>query len=601
MDQVDEVKQKTDIVSLISEYVELKKAGRNYRALCPFHGEKSPSFMVSPELQIYKCFGCGESGDAIAFLEKFEGMEFGEALEFLADRAGVKLAPFGGFQKGEKERLYEINSLAAKLYQYVLLKHPKGKVALDYLVKERGLGKETIETFKLGFSPDVPGALNQFLIKKKKFRPAELDKAGLTYSRNGLQFDRFRGRVIFPLFDHRGNVAGFAGRILPGAVRTDLAKYINSPETPIYHKASLLYGLNLSKTRIKEKKTAIVVEGELDMISSWQAGVKNAVAIKGSALTEEQVRLLARFGEKLILALDTDLAGDAAARRGVAIAQSQGLTVKVAKLGEFKDPDEAARAAPEEYKKSLIAAVGVWDFLVDSTFERFGGEGGEKAAKVSREIVPILASIPDKIVQAHYVEEVAKRLGIPDEAVGQQIERFEKTKEDEKYKVEVDFSPPKKSRRQILEERLVALYIQADPKRLLEKDIKGLIETPLAKRLLQEIKEYITKKPKFEIAKFAKILPPELAEGFTEIALQDFEEILENPEKVDKEFAILMEELKVLNAKEKLKDLGSEIHQLENDQNKAKLKVAQKRFGALSHKLSELESKRLGGIILRES
>ena len=601
MDQVDEVKQKTDIVSLISEYVELKKAGRNYKALCPFHGEKTPSFMVSPELQIYKCFGCQKSGDAIAFLEEFEGMEFGEALEFLAGRAGVKLAPFKGFQKGEKERLYEINSLAGKLYNYILLKHPKGRGALEYLLRQRGLKKDTIEAFQLGFSPDVSDALRQFLVTKKKYSPQELDKAGLTYSRGGQMFDRFRGRVIFPLFDHRGNTVGFAGRILPSQEKSDLAKYINSPETPIYHKGSLLYGLNLSKPRIKEKKTAIVVEGELDMISSWQAGVKNTVAIKGSALTEEQVRLLSRFGEKLILALDTDLAGDAAARRGIAIAQSQGLTVKVARIEGSKDPDEAARGDPEGYKKALIKAVGVWDYLVDSVFERLGGNTGEEKQMVSREIVPILAGIPDKIVQAYYVEEVAKRLGVPQSAVGEQIERFEGVKKEEKHEVEVGTPKVQKTRRQILEERLLALCVQFDPKRLIEKEVKSLIQTPLAARLLEEVENYLGKRSKFEIAQFAKTLAPELADGFSEMALQDFGAALEGKEKLDFELRLVLEELNMLDMKERLQKLAQDIHQLENGGNKAKLKEAQKRFGLVSRKLTNLESKRQEGIILREA
>jgi DNA primase len=599
MDQVDEVKQKTDIVALISEYVELKKAGRNYRALCPFHGEKSPSFMVSPELQIYKCFGCGESGDAIAFLQKYEDMDFGEALEFLADRAGVKLAPFKGVQKGEKDTLYEINSLASRLYQYILLKHPKGKQALDYLKKDRGLKSETIEMFQLGFSPDTPGALSQFLVKKKKFAPQELDKAGLTYSRNGLLQDRFRGRIVFPLFDHRGNVVGFSARLMPGA-SSELAKYINTPETLVYHKSSLLYGLNFAKERIKQKKTAIVVEGQLDMISSWQAGVKNTVAMIGSALTEDQVRLLSRFGEKLILALDTDLAGDIAARRGIAIAQKQGLSIKVAKLESFKDPDEAARADPEGYKKALIGAVGVWDYLIDSVFTRLKGETGEEKAKVSREIIPILADIPDKIVQAHYVAKVAQRLLVPEDAVGEQIEQFEKTKDEQKHKIEVGYALPKKGRRQILEERLVGLCIQSDPTQLSEDRVKSVLKTPLAKRLLEEIEKYLKTKSKFETAMFAKALPPELAEGFLEMALQDFGEVALNKEKTEKELTLLLGEIAASDTRGKLKDLATQIHQLENGQNQAKLKGAQKRFGTLSRKLTESESKKAENTILRE-
>ena len=237
MDQVDEIKQKTNIVSLVGDYVELKKAGRNFKGLCPFHSEKTSSFMVSPELQIYKCFGCNEAGDAYSFLQKHEGMDFPEALKFLADRAGVKLKPATIRRSGEKERMYEINSHAARFYNYILLNHQAGKVALNYLTKNRELSTDSIKTFQLGFSPDVSFASRKYLVEKKKFGRGELAKAGITYEARGRTFDRFRGRVIFPLMDHRGNTIGFSGRLLPSSKKKDLAKYINSPETPVYHKS----------------------------------------------------------------------------------------------------------------------------------------------------------------------------------------------------------------------------------------------------------------------------------------------------------------------------------------------------------------------------
>src|SRR3989344_4778352 len=370
-DQVDEVKQKIDIVSLISEYVPLKKAGRNYRAVCPFHSEKSPSFMVSPELQMYKCFGCAEAGDAFSFLQKYEGMEFREALKFLADRVGVKLTSFRPGEETEKERLFELNSLALRFYNYILLNHPKAKPALNYLTADRGLKRETVEMFQLGYSPDVPDAISQYLIGKKKFKAGELERAGITVSNQRGAIDRFRGRIIFPLFDHRGNVVGFAGRVLPFDPRAgEIAKYINSPETAVYHKSRALYGLNLTKEEIKKEKKAVIVEGELDLISAFQAGIKNVVAIKGSALTEEQVKLLSRFAKEATLALDSDFAGSEAARRGIAQAQKEGLAMTVARLGEYKDPDEAARANPAFLKSAIEAADGVWDFIIETVFAK---------------------------------------------------------------------------------------------------------------------------------------------------------------------------------------------------------------------------------------
>jgi len=598
-DQVDEIKQKTDIVSLIGEYVQLKKAGRNYKALCPFHSEKSPSFMVSPELQIYKCFGCGESGDALTFLEKYEGMDFSEALKYLADKVGIKLVTLRPGEQGEKERLYEINRLTSRFYHYILVSHPRGKEAYNYLAQDRGLKAQTIETFQIGFSPDVPGVIRKFLVEKKKFQDKELERAGIVVPGRAA-IDRFRGRIIFPLSDHRGNIVGFAGRVLPGA-KTDLAKYINSPETPIYHKSRILYGLNLAKTRIKEKKTAILVEGELDMISSWQAGIQNTIAIKGSALTDEQVRLMSRFCQKLILALDADFAGDTAARRGIAVAQTHGFEIKVARLEGFKDPDEAARKSPSEYKKALIGAVGVWDFLIDSIFSRFGAKGGEEKAKISREVVPTLAGIPDKIVQAHYIEEVAKRLEVPFQAVEKEVEAYLARKEEGEAKIEIPQVPKEKGIRDVAEARLLTLFFQKDPKGLLEKETLSLIKTSLAKRILEELEAYFKKNPKFNLSSFSKNLPQELSEGFAEIILKEEEINAEKPEQLEREIKSVILKLKLIGNKEMSETLAKQMKELEGKGEKKGLKLAIAKYNKLNKKRNLLEHVKDSGIILQET
>ncbi len=598
-DQVEEVKQKTDIVGIIGERITLKKAGRNYKALCPFHTEKTPSFMVSPELQIFKCFGCAETGDVFSFLEKYEGMEFPEALRYLADRAGVKLAPMHFEERGEKQKLIEINNFASKFYHYVLLNHPAGKPALSYLLKERELKPETIEEFQLGFSPDAPGAVEKLLVSKKKFAPSEVEKAGIIYRAGSRGVDRFRGRVIFPLFDHRGNVVGLAGRILPSEKNKDLAKYINSPDSPIYHKGSLLYGLNLSRSLIKKKNTVIVVEGELDMISSWQAGIKNTVALKGTAFTEDQVRLLSRFTERAILALDSDIAGDAAARRGITIAQNLGMEIKVALMGKYKDPDEAARKDLPGYKQSLIKAIGVWDFMIESVFKRFDAKSGTGKAKISKEIIPILASIPDKIVQAHYIEVVADKLKVPDTAVIEQIEGF-RDKEKVPEVVTVAKEEKDKDRRVLLEERFLTLAFQSDPTIFLTKDIRKLFATPLANKLLEAYKDFYGKKKKFDVAKFADNLPKELVGGYTEMVLQDTEGLVENIEALESELKLVIKELKKLDIREKLQAIEAKMKDFEVKEDKVGLKKAQEEFGKISNLLSELEEENASDIILQE-
>jgi len=424
-----------------------------------------------------------------------------------------------------------------------------------------------------------------------------LERLGLIISRDGRTFDRFRGRIIFPLSDHRGNIVGFAGRILPTA-STELAKYINSPETPVYHKSNILYGLNFSKEDIKKEGSVVVVEGELDMISSWQAGIKNTVAIKGSALTEEQVRLLSRFTKRIVLALDSDLAGDAAARRGVVIAQNQGLEIGVAGMGEFKDPDEAARKNPGQYRRFLESAVGVWDFIVASVFSRGDAKSGEGKAKISREIVPILASIPDKIVQAHYIEVVAGKLGVPASAVSEEVQEVKEKKEEEKLE-EIGPQKEEKARKQLLEERLLTLAFQSDPKVLLEPKISRLISTPLAKRMVEEYEKFSSQGKAFSPSDFAEGLPKEMVEGFAEMVLKDTEGLTEDKEALGKELDLVVRELKILAVRHKLEELGAKIRQFEDAEQSDKLREAQKKFGELSLKLSQLEE-RGGGIILQE-
>lgn len=420
--QVEEVKRKVDIVQVIGERVKLVKGGRNFKGLCPFHSEKTPSFMVSPELQIYKCFGCSKSGDVISFLEEFEGMEFVEALEYLANRAGVKLVRrAGGEEKSEREKYWEINHLAAEFYHYVLTSHKVGEEARRYL-KGRGISNEAIKVFKLGYAPQSWDELQNFLVKKKSYRVEDLEKVGLVIrSDKGSWYDRFRGRIMFPLTDARGRVAGFAGRVLPPFAEATGGKYVNTPETEIYHKGELLYGLAVNKGEIKKQEFAVVVEGELDAIASWQAGVKNVVAIKGSAFTPEQIRLLLRYCRQARLALDADTAGQEATRRSIALADELGLGVRVVRISGGKDPDEIARADGAEWKDMVRQAVGVYDFYVRSALSRFDVKTGEGKRSLSQELAPVLAGMTNSVEQAHYMKVVAEALGVSEEAVAAEV------------------------------------------------------------------------------------------------------------------------------------------------------------------------------------
>lgn len=585
MDQVEEIKKKTDIVAVISDYTELKKAGRNFKGLCPFHGEKTPSFMVSPELQIYKCFGCQVGGDVYKFLMDLEHIEFPQALKILADRAGITLVQQKGFARfAEKDEFFSLNFIASEFYHYLLTKHQVGEKARTYLTN-RGIDTEAIETFKLGYSPDKPDAVFQFLTKKRGYSPKLLEKAGLVVQSRGNYFDRFRGRIIFPLKDHFGNVAGFAGRVIDG--RGDVAKYINSPETLVYNKGKMLYGLEIAKQEIKKEKYAVLVEGEIDCISCWQAGIKNVVAIKGSALTEDQALLLSRFTDRIVLALDADFAGNEAARRGLEIVQKQGLTVQIASFEGYKDPDEMAQKDPETLKKILNEAEGVYDFLINLVFKRINVETTEGKAKASRELIPILARIDDEIVQAHCLRVVAQRLGVPEEAVLAQLRKNPQGERNIKKQIQIQEKSQAKTRREILEEHLLAFAFYSNPGLLLESKIRDLVKTPLKMRFLDEFGK-IYQKESFDLATFAQKLPAELQDFFSIVILSEVD--IQDSKDVDQEVKNLTNELEMVDIKEKMTNLTTALKKLEIEGKEEEGLVLESEIDALGRKLSELEA-----------
>lgn len=583
MTQAEEIKQKIDIVEIIGEHIELKKAGRNFKANCPFHGEKTPSFIVSPELQRYKCFGCGESGDVYTFLEKFEGLEFYDALKLLADRTGVKLTQKNASHTSEKNKISNILEKTNKYYQYMLQKSDVGKIARLYLVKERGLSVDTIKEFKIGFSPNEDKYFRSFYAKAK-INPKDLELAGVSYNRGSSAVDRFRGRVIFPLFNHRGEVIGFAGRILPQYDTGKIGKYINSPETALYHKSSALYGLELAKQNIRENNMAIVVEGELDMISCYQAGFKNVVAIKGSAFTLEQVKILLRFCDRVTLALDADLAGDAAARRGIKIATDEGLEVKVADLGSYKDPDEAVKDSPEKFKKIISEAIGVYDYLIKSACTRFDPETGVGKSKISKELLPVLSEIDDSIVQAHYVKVLADQLGVSEEAVSKGLIENGLPQNDE---VKTDLKQTT-DRRSLLESRLVTIGFVDDQSVFENPEYMGLIEGNVNKKLADCAIKEMKKSKELDLNSFKDSLPAELIEGFSSLIMS--EAVYGENVDYEKEKRVVFRELKMLKLKKQLQELGKEISRLENQSEPSELEDKQKEFEKTANKLSVLEA-----------
>lgn len=591
MDQLEEIKQKLDIVELIGEVVPLKKAGRNFKAPCPFHSETQPSFMVSPERQIFKCFGCGAGGDIFKFTMLNEGLEFGEAVRRLAKKAGVVLKTYKLTGEEQRKRLFfEINHLAAEFYHYLLLNHQSGKKALEYILG-RGISRESLETFKIGYSPAMWDGVQRFLIHKKHYRGADLEEAGLIIkNQRGGWYDRFRNRLMFPLQDDQGNICGFAGRVLEKDAKE--AKYINSAETPVYHKSQLLYGFFQTRAEIHKADAVVLMEGELDMISSYQAGIKNGVAIKGSALTEGQLHLLKRVTANLVLALDADLAGDAAARRGIELADNQGFNLKVVEVKGGKDPDDAAQSDPAGWRKQVSEAVPIYDYLLDSAFRRFGGKTAEEKKKIGQEVLPMLARISDEIVRSYYVSRLASRLGVGEEAVLKEMGKFPGQKTERVGLPKIDLETDQRGRGEVLEEYLLALCLQTGKWAFLtEPEVAELVETLNLQKIEKGIEEYLKKNQKTDSVALAAGLPAEIGEIFNHFYFFELGDWLGEEEAVEKELARVVRDLKKERMRQKLKGLAEEIKRAEEGKDAEKrktLKRLNEEFRDLSAKMQEV-------------
>lgn len=410
MDAVTEVKAKLNIEDVIGEYVALKRTGKNYKGLSPFSNEKTPSFVVSPEKQIWHDFSSGRGGDMFTFIQEVEGLDFKGALDVLARKAGVDLSKFqqstGQGNSKQKDRLHEVLEAAAKFYQVQL---GANKKALDYVVKKRGFSKQTILDFKIGYSPDGGDALVSYLAKKG-FTTAEIKNAGLSTERSGRVSDMFRGRVMITLCDQFGKVVGFTARLL--ADEPNAPKYINTPSTLLYDKSRHVYGLHLAKKAIQTEKFSVLVEGNLDVVSSHQAGVKNVVATAGTALTDQQLKLLGRFSPDVRLAFDEDRAGLAATERAIPIATKTSVNLSVVTIPSGKDPDELVRQDPEIWKKVISQHVYALDWLINTYKNQLDITSALGKKQFAAAVLPVVQKLASDIEKDHYVAEIAKLLDI---------------------------------------------------------------------------------------------------------------------------------------------------------------------------------------------
>lgn len=409
---VDRLKEKLDIVDVIRGYLTLQPAGKNFKALCPFHPEKTPSFIVSPERKSWHCFGCGAGGDAIAFVMRYENMEFPEALKFLADKVGLTLQSLNPAHEREFGVLYTLQEEAVKFYEAAL---PGAEEAKSYL-KSRGLTGETAKTFGLGFAPG--GETLTLHLIKKGFAVDDVVRAGLAVKSGGLHRDRFENRIMFPLMNAVGRAVGFTGRILPSGDREGVGKYVNSPETPIFSKSKILYGLHATKKDIAMAREAVFVEGQMDFLMSWQSGVKNVVAVSGTALTAHHLERLRRIADTVVLSFDNDDAGLRALERAMDTFHAFDFHVKAMDLGDAKDPAEVAAKDPQKLRDTVKAAVPAFRRLFSHYFR--GGDAIKDTAVMKRTIRTLLQKVkklPSAVEQMTTVKELAAVSGISEVAL----------------------------------------------------------------------------------------------------------------------------------------------------------------------------------------
>lgn len=418
---INDIKDRLNLQEVIGSYIELRKSGTNFKAVCPFHSERTASLMVSPQKQIWHCFGCGEGGDVFGFVMRYENLDFRETLELLAERAGVILPAYTGNKPAEQtDDLLRINAFAAELYHRYFNTHPAAETARQYL-KERGLSESTIELWRIGFAPNSYDFLQKALAEKK-ISFDRMSAAGVaSRSERGQNYDRFRSRITFPIFNYRGDVVGFSARILPGDDASTSAKYVNSPETAIYNKSKIMFGLNFAKEAIRKAGEAVIVEGQMDVIQAHQAGFANTVATSGTALTEDHLRLLGRLTKQVKFSFDADSAGLAATQRAGKLALQMGFGVKIIVIGKSengpKDPDDLIRSSPSLWQKVVKEAVWFADFYMNQAAGKFPAGSLEQKQYLDEMVIPLLRYISNSVEQDHYIKQLSQKFGISERVV----------------------------------------------------------------------------------------------------------------------------------------------------------------------------------------
>lgn len=577
--QIEEIKNKLNIVEVIGSYVKLSKTGINYRGVCPFHSEKGPSFFVSPARQMWHCFGCGAGSSIFDFIMKIEGVEFGDALRILAAKAGVELKRENPQLRTERARLHEICELACSFFEKQIGNSASGKDAKEYLLK-RGIKEESIKKWRLGYSPDTWQGLSDFLVGRG-YNREEIIKAGLAVKseKGNDPYDRFRGRIIFPIFDLNSQVIGFGARVFKEANKKEIAKYINTPQTMLYDKSNVLYGINNAKLSIRKKNQCVLTEGYTDAIMCHQAGFENTVAVSGTALTPRHLNTLKRYSDNLLLAFDMDLAGDNATKRGINLAQSQGFNIKIIDTySGAKDPAEIILENPKNWSDSIEKARTIMDYYFDSAFSHFDKNTPQGKKEIGRIILPAIKRLQNKIEQSHWVQKLAQKLGIREEAI---LEELKNTKTDNFYSnsTEIETAQVKSKnskgpkgyldRKKLLEDNIISLVFK-DPESLsLIEDKHHDLFSEKTKNFIEGIKKVLLQKGADINTVFANIpKTDEYKDFFNTLSLRAEIDLQEDGAK---EVQLCLSELKDIELRNKLNDLSDALRAEQDTQRRNEL------------------------------
>lgn len=610
--QIEEIKGRIDLVELIQSYLRVHKAGANYKAVCPFHTEKTPSFFISPSRQIWHCFGCGAGGDAFKFVMELEGLDFPEALKMLAQRAGVVLRREDPNLRSEKNRLYEICEEATQIFEKNLTLTP----AVRNYLKKRGVTDESIKDFRMGFAPQSWDFLLKTLLAKG-FKKEEVEKAGLAVKSEDKSswYDRFRSRIMFPIFDANSRVIGFGGRIFEtGAQKKDEAKYVNTPATPIYDKSSVLYGFDKAKNEIRNKNQVVVVEGYMDCLMSQQAGVKNTIAVSGTALTPQQLTILRRLCNTLVSSFDTDAAGETATKRSLALASQfeferkiaaiptgkpGGTTLTAAKGGTEenvkvdipgKDPADIVLINPELWIKAVAEAKPVVEYFFEKAFREKNPNHVNGKKEISAILLPYLAELSNEIEKSHWAGELSRRLEVSEESIWKELRRGA-IRAGSEY-IYTSPAPEKATkaiptRRDLLEERLLTLYPIVQPE-IRQKEFENHY-LKFSSVLNEELFNFL------QSGNEPLPLAPHLKERLQLLKFKG--EILAQMTKdLEKDFISSKRELEKICLKEDLTHLGRKIETAEKSGAQTEVAALLQNFRELSNRLKNIENNTQPGL-----